>query len=472
MFKQFPSSLPPFGPNPLSALRQPAKAHAPDAADLGLVKFSPPTGRPHNMESETSSFRGVRNNVPREWVFEGSVSVRLADLGMNIPANLRRHTRDKFQMLMFDVTAENGFQSRAIVPVTGYSDKEMAALRKNLAKPSRKPIILYQNERSWLAVLERPIEIAENRVIKPLFEEITSEATDTKMQYKDGSLIIRSFVSRVRPNGEFVAEPEILSGYPALTAYERSSYGSGNPSRGRPFLYLSPDVVRDFGKQGTLFNLPYIRFNDPHLSKLGFSSETIEMLGENGKPVQTQFNCYTNFKGIMVPLRKPSEQNFDDPLLQPIRALLSVPRALWRDFTDRLILNQYIDSIESIDATALADVQGEARRHASSGQHSERPVLGAVYDGPRDSIAFYRDQFVVFALTLANDTKVYLVDSPRYGTALHVYTSSEMAKLHTQGSEARKISTNDPSHLRRFVHDPEGRWREQLQEFLLSMQGE
>jgi hypothetical protein len=440
--------------------------------DRRLIKFSPPTGRPESMESETSSFRGVKNNVPREWVFDGSISVKLANLGMNIPPQLRRNAADKFQVLIFDVTAENGFQSRAIVPVTGYSDKEMTALQKNLAKPSRKPVILYQNERSWVAVLERPIEIAESRVIKPLFEEMTSEATDTKMQYKDGSLIIRSFVSRVRPNGGFSEEPEILSGYPALTAYDRPSYEAGTAVRGRPFLYLSPDVVRDFGKQGTLFNLPFIRFNDPHLSKLGFSSETIEMLGENGKPIQTQFNCYTNFKGAMVPLRKPSERDFDDPLLQPIRALQSVPRALWRDFTDRLILNQYIDSIESIDASALADIRGEVRHHESSRTNSERPVLGAVYDGPRDSIAFYRDQFVVFALTLANDTKVYLVDSPRYGTALHAYSNPEMAKLHTQGSEARKISTNDPSHLRRFVHDPEGRWREQLQEFLLSMQGE
>lgn len=424
------------------------------------------------MESETASFRGVKNNVPREWVFDGSISVKLGNLGMNIPPQLRRNAGDKFQVLIFDVTAENGFQSRAIVPVTGYSDKEMTALQKNLAKPSRKPVVLYQNETSWVAVLERPIEIAESRVIKPLFEEMTSEATDTKMQYKDGSLIIRSFVSRVRPNGGFSEEPEILSGYPALTAYDRPSYEAGTAVRGRPFLYLSPDVVRDFGKQGTLFNLPFIRFNDPHLSKLGFSSETIEMLGENGKPIQTQFNCYTNFKGAMVPLRKPSERDFDDPLLQPIRALQSVPRALWRDFTDRLILNQYIDSIESIDASALADIRGEVRHHESSRTNSERPVLGAVYDGPRDSIAFYRDQFVVFALTLANDTKVYLVDSPRYGTALHAYSNPEMAKLHTQGSEARKISTNDPSHLRRFVHDPEGRWREQLQEFLLSMQGE
>jgi hypothetical protein len=373
---------------------------------------------------------------------------------------------------MFDITAENGFLSRAIVPVTAYSDKEIATLRKNLAKSSRRPTILYQNERSWVAVLERPIEIAEHRVIKPLFEEITSEATDTKMQYKDDSLIIRSFVSRVRPNGEFSAEPEILSGYPSLTAYDRPSYEAGTPSRGRPFLYLSPDVVREFGKQGTLFNLPYIRFNDPHLSKLGFGSETIETLGENGKPIQTQFNCYTNFKGAIVPLRKPSERDFDDPLLQPIRALQSVPRPLWRDFIDRLILNQYIDSIEAIDATALADVRGETRHHESSAKNSERPVLGAVYDGPRDSIAFYRDQFVVFALTLANDTKVYLVDSPRYGTALHVYSCPEMAKLHTQGSEARKVTTSDATHLRRFVHDPEGKWREQLQEFLLRMQGE
>jgi hypothetical protein len=424
------------------------------------------------MESENASFRGVKNNVPREWVFEGSISVKLAYLGIDIPAHLKRNAGDNFQVLMFDVTAENGFQSRAIIPVTGYSDKEMTALRKNLAKSSRKPVILYQDDHSWLAVLERPIGISENRVIKPLFEEISSEATDTKMQYKDGSLIIRSFVSRLRPNGKSSAEPEILSGYPALTAYDRISYEAGTAVRGRPFLYLSPDVVRDFGKQGTLFNLPYIRFNDPHLPKLGFGSETIEMLGENGKPVQTQFNCYTNFKGVMVPLRKPSERDFDDPLLQPIRALQSVPRTLWRDFIDRLILNQYIDSIELINPTALADVRGDARHHDSSEKNSERPVLGAVYDGPRDSIAFYRDQFVVFGLTLANNAKVWLVDSPRYGTALHVYTSPQMAKLHTQGSEARKISKNDPSHLDRFVHDPEGRWREQLQEFLLSMQRE
>jgi hypothetical protein len=424
------------------------------------------------MESETSSFRGVKNNVPREWVFEGSIAVKLASLPTKIPAHLRRNVGDKFQVLIFDVTAENGFQSRAIIPVTDYSDKEMIALRKNLAKPSRKPTILYQNERSWVAVLEKPIEIAENRVIKPLFEEMTSEATDTKMQYKDGSLVLRSFVSRVRPNKALSEEPEILSGYPALTAYDRPSYEAGTAVKGRPFLYLSPDVVRDFGKQGTLFNLPYIRFNDPLLSRLGFSSETIEMIGENGKPIQTEFNCYTNFKGAIVPLRKPSERDFDDPLLQPIRALQSVPRALWRDFIDRLILNQYIDSIESIDATALAEVRGEAGNHESSGKNSKHPVLGAVYDGPRDSIAFYRDQFVVFGLTLANDAKVYLVDSPRYGTALHAYSCPEMAKLHTQGSEARKISTNDPSHLRRFVHDSEGRWREQLQEFLLSMQGE
>jgi hypothetical protein len=136
-----------------------------------------------------------------------------------------------------------------------------------------------------------------------------------------------------------------------------------------------------------------------------------------------------------------------------------------------LILDRYVDSIETIDATAWADVKDEStrRERACVGQ-SERPTIGAVYDGPRDSIAFYRDQFVVFGLTLENDRKIYLVDSPRYGTALHVYSNAEMAKLHTQGIAARKISTTDQAHLRKFVHDPEGRWKEQLQDYLIDLQ--
>jgi hypothetical protein len=453
--------------SPIS-IKFPAKSKP--AQDFALVKFSPPRDRPQNLIGE-STFRGVKNNVPHEWVFKGQISVFLADTGVAIPQHMRTRAGEDCMLLMFDITADNGFQSRAVVPVSGYSNKEMDVLRKNLAKSSRRPTILYQSATSWIAVLERPIGIAEDRVLKSFFDETSSEATCSKMQYEDKHMLVRSFVSRQRPDGRFEAEPEILSGYPALSAYERLAGEGDKLSRGRAFLYLTPEVVNGFGRQGTLFNLPYVRYHDPHLAQMNFPTETVEVLGENGRPVQWSFNCYTNFKGAMFPLRKPSDDDFEREILKPIRALQSVPRAQWRAFIDGLILDRYVDSIETIDATAWADVKDEStrRERACVGQ-SERPTIGAVYDGPRDSIAFYRDQFVVFGLTLENDRKIYLVDSPRYGTALHVYSNAEMAKLHTQGIAARKISTTDQAHLRKFVHDPEGRWKEQLQDYLIDLQ--
>lgn len=283
-------------------------------------------------------------------------------------------------------------------------------------------------------------------------------------------------LARSFPDGsaQFFAESfpsrKALATRPPITAFQSFPIGDG-PSATMFPLFEPPTIRRGTDRPSpkdlelNFATIPHLPLGTPlNIEPLTLVNSAV--LGTLGYGLNADgSNALTNYRGILIPLVKPSDEDFDLREFESIRALKNLPASSWQTLCE-VLLGKRLTTIESIALERpTAEMPAVRRDKSMPPRILHRDRQGECYDGPHRSIAII-GQWIIFECAVPDQPGnfYYIMDTPLPDRALYVFRAQNVAywaaATHSSGQVGLLEVAKHPECVARTVH--QGAWREKL----------